>query len=212
MNNQLIPTLLVHDEETFRDRLKLVEKDFKILQIDIMDGSFVPNRTWFDKEIIEDLDTPAKFVLDLMVYNPHFYIDETRHIDSIKRYIWHVEVKVNHITLINTCHDLKKEAGLSINPKTPIDALTPYAGLVDEILVMGAEPGYSGQKLQSHNIDRVREIKKRWPNISIGFDINVDAKTIPLLKEAGVSRFYSNSAIFNADDPLSAAKKLAKLI
>jgi ribulose-phosphate 3-epimerase len=208
----LIPAILANDEEAFRERLKLVEKDFPLIQIDVMDGKFVANKTWFDAEALQELETPAEFELHLMVLNPPYYIEETQGIKKIVRYLWHVEAKTNHIALIGNCHDLHKQAGLAISPKTPVEELAPYADLIDEILVMGAEPGTSGQKLQPQNIERVREIHKRWPNLPIGFDIDVNAQTIPELKAAGVSRFCAASAIFEADNPSAAAKKLLALL
>ena len=75
--NQLIPALLVHDEKTFRDRVSLMETDFPILQIDVMDGAFVPNRTWFDVNVLRRLKTSAKFELHLMVMDPGRYVEET---------------------------------------------------------------------------------------------------------------------------------------
>ena len=208
----LIPAILASDEETFRERLKLVEKNFPLIQIDVMDGKFVPNKTWFDAEAWQELETPAEFELHLMVLNPPYYIEGTQEIKKIVRYLWHVEAKTNHLALIGNCHDLHKQAGLAISPKTPVDELAPYADLIDEILVMGAEPGASGQKLQPESIERVREIHKRWPNLPIGFDINVNAQTIPELKAAGVSRFCSDSAIFNAKNPLKAATGLVNIL
>lgn len=210
--NQLIPAILAQTEKEIRERVALMEADFPILQIDVMDGAFVPNRTWFDVLALRGLKTTAQFEIHLMVMDPGHYIEETSDITTISRYIWHIEAPIHHGALIERVHALGKEAGLAISPETPLEKLAPYAESLDEILVMGAKPGFSGQKLNSQNIKRAEQIHSRWPSVLIGFDINVNAETIPLLKKAGVTRFCAASAIFDAKDPLAEAKKLQAII
>lgn len=209
--NQLIPAILAPDEKTFRERLMLVEHDFPIIQIDVMDGVFVPNQSWFDTETVASIKTPTSFELHLMVTDPARYIEQTRAISNITRLIWHIEAAVNHSELIDRCHAQGKQAGLAISPTTPIDRLNAYADTLDEILVMGAEPGFSGQTLQPQTIERAREIHTRWPLIPVGFDINVNYETIPVLKQAGVSRFCAASAIFDQIQPQASAQELQEL-
>ncbi|MBU0540179.1 hypothetical protein KKF59_03035 [Patescibacteria group bacterium] len=210
--NQLIPAILAHDEKEFRERVALLEADFPMMQIDIMDGAFVPNRTWFDILKLRGLKTTAQFELHLMVMDPGHYIEEASDIASITRFIWHLETPIHHDALINRVHALNKEAGLAISPETPLEKLAPYVESLEEILVMGATPGFSGQKLNHQNIKRAEQIHSKWPSIPIGFDINVNVDTIPLLKKAGVTRFCAASAIFGSEDPLAEALKLQSLL
>ncbi len=210
--NQIIPAILAHDEKTFRERVALMEADFPVLQIDVMDGAFVPNRTWFDVNVLRRLKTSARFELHLMVMDPGRYVEETSDIESVVRYIWHLEAPIDHAAQIARVHALRKEAGLAISPETPIDKLAQYAKSLDEILVMGASPGFSGQKLQPQSIKRAAEIHSRWSDIPLGFDINVNAETIPLLLAAGISRFCSAGAIFKTDDPVAEGKKLKSIV
>ncbi len=210
--NQLIPAILAPDEKTFRERLTLVERDFPIIQIDVMDSMFVPNRSWFDAKVIASIKTPTSFELHLMVTDPARYIEQAQAIPSITRLIWHIETTVNHDELIDRCHTYGKQAGLAISPTTQIDRLNMYTDKLDEILVMGAEPGFSGQSLQPQTIERAREIHTRWPSIPVGFDINVNRETIPALKQAGISRFCAASAIFNSADPKKEAASLRSLL
>ncbi|MBU1448848.1 hypothetical protein KKF45_03325, partial [Patescibacteria group bacterium] len=128
------------------------------------------------------------------------------------RAIWHVETAADHRGLVDLCHGASKEAGLAINPTTPIDRLVSLAPTLDEILVMGAEPGYSGKAMTPAAVRRVWEIHGRWPERTIGFDIGVNAETIPELKQAGVTRFCAASAIFDAKDPTEETKRLMALL
>lgn len=209
--NNIIPAILAHDENTFRERLRLVEAHAPLIQIDVMDGTFVPNSTWCDLSVLQTVETPAQFELHLMVQHPKKIIAEALTIPSIKRLIWHIESKAQHATLIKLCHEQKREAGIAISPHSSLDILETYAADIDEILVLGAEPGFSGQSLDMNMVARVHEIHERWPKVTIGFDVGVKAETIPFLREAGVSRFCAASSIFDAQDPVGTLKQLQEI-
>lgn len=209
---ELIPAVLAPDEATFRERVKMMEGVAPVIHLDVMDGAFVPNRTWFDPMVIGSLQTPVRFELHLMVNDPQRYIEEIKDLEAVIRAMWHVEVAIDHRGLIDRCHALRKQAGLAINPMTPIDMLVPYAGALDEILVMGADPGFSGKAMDPNAIARTWEIHGRWPEIPLGFDIGVKDETIPQLKRAGISRFCAAGAIFGSPNPVAEAKKLQGLI
>jgi len=210
--NRLLPAILVQDEATFRERLSFVQDLAPVVHLDVMDGAFVPNRTWFDAKVLGSLETPVRFELHLMVKDPGRVVDEVRNIENIVRAIWHIETEIDHAALIERVHAMQKEAGLAIKPQTALEELARYAHGLDEILVMGAEPGFSGRALDPHTIERAAEIRARFPEMAIGFDIGVNAETIPRLKAAGVSRFCAASAIFSATDPKSEIEKLTGLM
>jgi ribulose-phosphate 3-epimerase len=209
---ELLPAILAKDEQTFRERVKLMEGVMPVVHLDVMDGEFVPNKTWFDAAVLASLKTPVRFELHLMVADPKRYIEEVRGIASVIRAIWHIESDADHRKIIIACRSMPKQAGLAINPRTPINGLAPYADRLDEVLVMGADPGFSGKPLKPHTIDRCRDIHERWPKMPIGFDIGVKEESIPDLKAVGVTRFCAASAIFSAKDPAAEAKRLQGLV
>jgi len=208
--NELIPAILAKDEQAFRERVGLMEGVVKTVHVDVMDGGFVQNRTWFDAAVLASLKTPIRFELHLMVADPRAYIQQLRPIASVVRVVWHVETDSDHRGLIAACRAMRRQAGLAINPRTPVNRLAPYADRIDEILVMGSDPGFSGKPLKPYTIERCRDIHERWPKMPIGFDIGVKEETIPALKAAGVTRFCAASAIFSAKDPAAEAKRLQK--
>ena len=209
---ELIPAILAKDEATFRSRLAIAEMLASIVQLDIMDGHFVPNATWYDPAALKTIKTNARYELHLMVSDPTAYIGASEHMTNIARIIWHIEVAIAHDVLINWCHKLKIEPGLALSPETPVGRLAPFAESVDEILVLGVTPGFSGQNIQPHAIEHVKEIRARWPNVIVGFDGGVNVQTIPHLREAGVTRFYAASAIFQAHNPEKAYKALSAIL
>ena len=117
---ELIPAILVKDEAAFHARLALVEGLVPIVHLDVMDGAFVPNYSWFDTAALRELETAVVFELHLMVKDPTRYIEETREIEKIVRVIWHVEAECRHEALIKRCRDQGKEAGLASNQKWAI--------------------------------------------------------------------------------------------
>jgi ribulose-phosphate 3-epimerase len=210
--NQLLPAILVQDEAAFRERIKLVEGLVPVVHLDVMDGAFVNNRTWFDAKVLAEVETPLKIELHLMVKDPTRIIEEVKAIEKVVRAIWHIETDIDHATLIANVHAMKKEVGLAISPKTPVDQLARYAPQLDEILVMGGEPGFGGQRHEPHTIEKAWDIHGRWPEIALGFDINVNAETIATLKAAGISRFCAGSAVFASGNVKEDVQNLQSLI
>ena len=209
--NDIIPAILVKDEASFRERLKIAETFAPLIQIDVIDGHFVPNSSWYDPVAIKDIQTPAEFELHLMVSDPTAYIGASQDLKNVQRIIWHIEVAIAHDVLINWCHKLKKGAGLAISPDTSISRLEPFVAEANEILVMGVRPGLSGQSLIESTLEKVREIHARWPDMPIGFDGGVSKESLPRLRDAGVTRFCVSSAIFNEEDPKRAYEELQGL-
>lgn len=211
MRNLVIPAILVKNEKEFRERLRTIEGLVDIVQIDVMDGLFVSNTTWCDFAVLRQLDTPIHFELHLMVNDPAQYIEASKDFSAIKRIIWHIETSAHHAKLIKQCHKQAREAGLAINPNTPIEKLAPYVESLDEILIMGVAPGWSAQQLIPSTIEKIKQIRSFWPNIPLGFDGGVDHHTLPLLKEAGITRMYAASSIFKADYPRIALTQLEQI-
>ncbi len=208
MHNLIIPALLVKTEKEFREKLRIVDGIVSLCQIDVMDGHFVPNTTWCDFDILRILPSPMQFELHLMVSDPYSYIQKSAGCRNIKRIIWHIETNVDHISLIRSCHSAGFECGLAINPTTPKEKLSPYAHLIDEILIMGVNPGFSGQGLLPDTIEKAKRIRENWPHIPIGFDGGVIPDILPTLKNAGVTRFCAASSIFKSEYPQESIRKM----
>ena len=206
--DEIIPAILAHSETEFRERLKIAETLSSVVQIDIADGHFVPNSSWYDPAIIQTIKTPARFELHLMVSDPTTYISMSEGMKNIARAIWHIEVPVAHDVLINWCKKLKIESGLAISPGTSVGRIAPFIDNINEILVLGVKPGFSGQPLLESSLDAAREIHDRWPKTALGFDGGVTPKTMARIRNSGVTRFCAASAIFDSKDPKKAYEKL----
>ncbi len=211
MKRLLIPAILVQSEAEALERLASAGK-LTWIQIDALDGTLYPNTSWFDAKAVARWKPAPNIELHLMVMDPGAALDKWKRVTALKRVIWHIEAPIDHVRLIERCHRMKREAILAIAPQTPIAALLPYLRKVDGVLVLGVEPGFSGQPFIRSTAKKVRDLKKLVPQLSIGFDGGVNKKTISILKKAGVDRFCVASALWKAKNPGEEMKKLKEKI
>jgi len=206
--NHIIPAILAHNEEDFRAQLQPFEEVASIVQLDVLDETLYQNTSWHDMQTLDTLETAVWLELHLMVADPAVYIEQIQRGGPIQRVIWHVEAPIDHAELLLTCESRAIEAGLAIAPQTSLEELRPFAEMLSEVLVLGVEPGFSGQTLIQKTIQKVRAIHEEWPHLLIGFDGGITEQNIAQLREAGVTRFYVSSAIWNAEDPVNAYETL----
>lgn len=205
--NEIIPAILAQDEHAFRERINAVKGLAKTVQIDVLDGTLYRETSWFDVAAIKAMDMSADLEIHLMVSQPKKYIEACRALPNLKRVIWHIEANIDHAELVLMCEDFGLKSGIAIAPKTPLDEIEPFADMVEEILVLGVEPGKSGQNLITDTIEKARTIALAWPNAVIGFDGGITVLNFERLRNAGVTRFCVASAIFGATDPKEALMK-----
>ncbi|QQR61120.1 hypothetical protein IPH19_01490 [Candidatus Uhrbacteria bacterium] len=198
MNTEIIPAILVQDEQTFIERLRMVEGLVTSVQIDCMDGHFVANRSWYEAGSI---DTTLGIELHLMVSDPRLTIQAWRRVPQLERAIWHIEIPMDHTAAIEDCRELGIECGLAISPETPVEKLLPYLERIDEVLVLGVTPGWSGQKLIASTIEKISAVKHINPAIFVGFDGGVTLDNLKSIAEAGADRINLASALFKTPDP-----------
>jgi len=218
---EIIPSLLVDSAEEFERRLRLIENNCDTAQIDILDGSMFGATSWFDAEAIAAMKSSVKFELHLMVENPLPVVEQfALHVPNTIRAIIHAELDRPLGTLIEVIkQEHKMEAGVALNPETPIDEIHHIMPHVDEVLVMGVHPGASGQGFgdEQHGISgeaimaKITRIHERYPDLQIGIDGGVNEEQAPEMIQAGATRLSAASAIFNDPDPVEALGKLQKI-
>lgn len=153
---------------------KLDNTSIDMLHVDIMDGIFVPNKTWNINEVNELLiDTKKKKDVHLMVNDVKKYIDDFKIIKP--EYItFHYEAIDNIFDTIRYIKSLKTKVGLSIKPNTNIEDIKPYLKYLDLVLVMSVEPGKGGQKFIESSIDKIDYLYNERINNNYRYLIEVD--------------------------------------
>lgn len=175
----------------------------KSIQIDVMDGRFVPNIT-FGPGVVSALRplVELKFDVHLMIVEPEKYIEDFKKAGA-DRIIVHQETCPHLDRTLNSIKELGIEAGVTLNPGTPVEAIEYVIEICDFIQVMGVNPGFGGQKFIYSQLDKITMIKEILEEldlkIPIGVDGGIDNKTAPLVVESGASVLVAGSSVYNSN-------------
>jgi len=171
-----------------------------MIHIDVMDGHFVPNIT-IGPEVIKKLrkHTSLPFDVHLMISPVNNFIknfaDAGANIITI-----HPEATNDLQSSIEKIKSLKKKAGVSLNPETPVEKVMPVLKLIDLVLVMSVNPGFGGQKFMNETLNKVKilrkEIDKEKLKTLIEIDGGINFENGRLAKNAGVDILVSGTTIF----------------
>ena len=167
------------------------------IQVDVMDGHFVPNLT-FGPGIVEAVRRVAPSLpieAHLMVERPERFVDAfaTAGADYIL-----VQVE-STFSLYRTVHAIAEagcRAGLVLNPATPVETLRELVPYVCMVNVMTVEPGFGGQEFISPSPDKIRRVRDLAPGLEIEVDGGIDAATAPLVVAAGASLLVAGSSVY----------------
>lgn len=203
MKPEVIPAILVKSREDLLLRIDQVRGLVREIQLDIMDGRFVPNKTIG----IADLhDLPeASYEFHWMVQDPENWIAK---MPGPYRHLVHVET----ITSIAAVEAAVKKAGgslgLAINPETPLSKLLPFVPKASRVLVMTVHPGFSGQKYIAEMGEKIKELRALYPKLDIEVDGGVNLDTVAHAYSCGANILAAASAIFSQPDIKTAIREL----
>lgn len=204
----VIPAILAKSRKEFEEKIKKIAPHADTVQIDVMDGTFVPNTTWADMDIIEHLHLPVKFEAHLMVKNPERGAIEEWAEAGAFRIIFHIEATKKPEECLRQIKKFRREAGAAINPKTPLKKIKELLPRLDCVLAMGVEPGSSGQKFQPEVLKRIKKIKALAPKIKIGVDGGVNKSNAKKIIDAGADYLCAASSIFKSKNIAKAINNL----
>ena len=189
---------------------KIEQSGANMVHLDVMDGKFVPNKT-FDHKLVDKIKDLTSLMLDvhLMVEKPEEKIADyakagadiiTVHYEACKD----IESTLKLIKSKNVL------AGVAINPKTPAMKLKDLLnrGIVDMVTVMGVNPGASGQTIIPGSAEKVAEIREMDKRVYIQIDGGVTLKNVSILRRMGANIIVSSKAIFQAKNMKKAIKIL----
>ena len=194
---EVVPSILAADVSRLGDQVReAVAAGADRIQIDIMDGHFVPNLT-FGPLVVEAVRKVTDLPIEahLMIEHPEQFIEAFAKAGASL-----IEVQVEATTslyrTVQAIKELGADAGVAINPATSVEMLReilPYIVLVN---VMTVEPGFGGQKFIVRSPDKIRRLRAMAPDVQIEVDGGIDAQTAPLVARAGATVLVAGSAVF----------------
>ncbi len=205
---EIIPAILAKTKYEFEFKMYSVIPYARRIQIDIMDGKFVPNITIGENEKVP-LKDGLTVEYHLMVQNPIEYITLIGNPDAI--YIVHVESEEKTADVMRFCKSEGYKIGLAINPATKIDVLDRYMPDIEMVLFMTVVPGFSGQAYIPAVEAKIAEFRKKYPKIDIEVDGGITEDNIRQARVAGANLLASASAIFSKPDLREAMAKLYEI-
>jgi ribulose-phosphate 3-epimerase len=207
---RIAPSILSADFTRLGEQVQAVEAaGVDRIQIDVMDGRFVPNIT-FGTQAVASLRPLTRLTLEthLMVEPPEDFIEAFAGAgaDTI---IIHQEATPHLHRAIQQIHSLGRKAGVAINPSTPASLLSEVIGNVDLVLVMTVNPGFGGQEFIMETLPKIREVRRQIEQKSLDCEVEVDGginiETAPLVVEAGADVLVAGSSVYGCKDGVAAA-------
>ncbi len=171
------------------------------IQVDVMDGQFVPNIT-FGPGIVRALRNVVNVTLDvhLMIVEPERYLKEFADAGADRLFV-HQEACIHLHRVLQTIRELGIEAGVAINPATPLNVLEEVLELADIIQVMTVNPGFGGQEFIQSQLSKISHLRQildeRGYRTPIAVDGGIDTTTAPLVVKAGATVLVAGSSIYN---------------
>ena len=209
----IAPSILSADFGNMRNEIKRLERGgADRVHIDVMDGHFVPNIT-FGQELIRSIrdSTRLHFETHLMIEKPERYIKQFAEAGS-DTLIVHYEAIKYASKALESIRKLGKEAGIAVNPETPMNGVFGCMKHADMLLVMGVHPGFGGQKFMPVALRKIRQGREHAKEgFRIGVDGGINLETGLMAMRAGANELIAGSAIFNSDNLAKAIMDFKRL-
>lgn len=210
---EIAPSILSADFNRLGEQIAMVEgAGASLLHVDVMDGRFVPNIT-VGLPVVKAISRATRLPIDahLMIVEPGRYAEQFVAAGAQMVSI-HLEADPHVHRTLTAIRAAGAQAGVAINPATPLSALDEALKVADYVLLMSVNPGFGGQEFIPASLDKVRRLRKmideRGFRARIEIDGGIDRDNVADVAGAGAEIIVSGSAIFGAPDPAVALREL----
>lgn len=210
---EIAPSILSADFARLGEEIGAVERGgATLIHVDVMDGHFVPNIT-VGLPVVKAVARETKLTVDahLMIDEPGRYAEQFVEAGAQMVSV-HVETDAHLHRTLMAIKAKGAQAGVAINPATPLSALEEALPYADYVLLMSVNPGFGGQKFIPTSLDKLRRLRRmideRRLSTRIEIDGGIDRTNITEVVHAGAEIIVAGSAIFNTPDPAQAVRDL----
>jgi len=210
---EIAPSILSADFTKLGEEIRQIEAGgATVLHFDVMDGRFVPNIT-IGLPVLKSVRKATKLTIDchLMIVEPNRYAAEFVKAGADMVSV-HVEADVHLQRTLTAIREAGGQAGIAINPATPLSSLEEALPFADFILLMSVNPGFGGQKYIHTSTDKLRRLRRmineRGLPTRIEVDGGIDASNIDKVVEAGAEIIVAGSSVFGSGTPTESVKEL----
>ena len=208
MKIEVVPSILSADPGRLAEQVKEAEAaGADRIQVDVMDGHFVPNLT-FGPLIVEAVRKATSLPIEahLMIERPELFLEAFAKAGATLIEV-QVEATKSLYRTVQTIKELGAQAGVAINPATPVDDLREILPYVDLVNVMTVEPGFGGQKFIPHSPEKIRRLRSISADVEIEVDGGIDARSAPLVVAAGATVLVAGNSVYGFKGGVAAGIK-----
>ena len=221
MNYRIAPSILSADFTRLGEEVRrVIDAGADLIHFDVMDNHYVPNLT-FGPMICQALRPISTVPIDV-----HLMVEPVD--DMIRAFIeagadiisFHPEASRHIDRSLQLIKNAGKQAGLVLNPATPIHVLEHVLDKLDMVLLMSVNPGFGGQSFIPHTLDKLRRVRSLLDHyqaqtgrrIALEVDGGVKASNIAEIAQAGADTFVAGSAIFGQDDYAAVIREMRQVL